>query len=78
VPGNAKGRKHPSVAIDPRGRFVVAWAEGTGWNRGGSVAWQAFDAEGQSIERTAGRADGLAVWGLPAVVTVGDRFIVIY
>jgi hypothetical protein len=78
VPGAAKGRKHPAVAVDAAGLFVVAWAEGTGWNRGGAVAWQAFDADGKAIGGAAGRHEGLPIWGLPAVAAVGDRFVVLY
>lgn len=78
VPGPTKGRKHPSVAMDAAGHFLVAWAEGTGWNRGGSVAWQAFDADGNPVAGAVGRADGLPVWGLPAVAAVGNHFVVVY
>ena len=34
----AKGRKHPVVAGNARGETILAWTEGVGWNRGGSVA----------------------------------------
>ena len=71
--------KHPAVAVDAGGRSVVAWAEGTGWNRGGSVAWQAFDAAGVPIAGASGRADDLPVWDAPAVVATGDgKFTVLY
>ena len=66
VPGSAKALKHPSVAVDARGNFLVAWTEGTGWNKGGAVAWQVFDAGGSPIAAAAGRADGLPAWGVPA------------
>jgi hypothetical protein len=78
VPGAAKGRKHPAVAVGTGGRFVVAWAEGTGWNCGGAVAWQAFDADGNAVAGSAGRADGIPAWSLPAVVATGEGFRVLY
>jgi hypothetical protein len=31
--------KHPVVIGNSRGEVLLAWAEGTGWNKGGSVAW---------------------------------------
>src|SRR5687767_5147642 len=61
MPGEATNRKHPSVAVAADGSFAVAWAEGTGWNRGGAVAWQVFDADLTAAGDAAGRADGLAV-----------------
>ncbi len=79
VPGPAGKRKHPSVAADPKGRYVVAWAEGTGWNKGGAVAWQAFEADGTPINGADGRKDGLPTWSMPAVVCAGEgKFAVIY
>jgi hypothetical protein len=78
VPGPANGRKHPAVAVGADGRFVIGWTEGTGWNRGGAVAWQAFDAEGKPIDGAAGRADGVPAWSLPAVVATEKGFRVLY
>jgi hypothetical protein len=79
MPGEGENRKHPAVAVNGRGEFIVAWTEGTSWNKGGSVAWQVFDREGKPLPRLAGRADGLPAWGLPAVmVRPDDTFAVIY
>ena len=72
MPGPAKGQKHPSVAANSRGEYVVAWTEGTGWNRGGTVAWQVFDATGRPITGQAGRLEGLQAWSLPAVAVAAD------
>ena len=82
LPGNAQetNRKHPSVAVDRDGRLLIAWAEDTGWEKGGSVAWQLFDRELRPVPNAAGRADGLPVWSLPAAVALpdGGGFVVIY
>lgn len=72
VPGKDKARKHPSVAANHRGEYVVVWAVGTGWNKGGAVAWQVFDPEGRAVPSQAGRADGLPVWSVPAAVALPD------
>jgi len=71
-------RKHPSVAANRRGEVLLAWTEGTGWAKGGSVAWQLFDVTGKPLGAQ-GSAAGLAVWGLPSVFTdaAGD-FTVVY
>lgn len=78
VPGAGGKRRHPAIAANPRGQTIVAWTEGTGWNRGGSLAWQVFDAEGRP-EGDMGEARGVAVWSLPAALTLPDgRFAIVY
>ena len=41
--GKAGARKHPVLAVDANGQTLLAWTEGTGWQKGGSLAWQLFD-----------------------------------
>lgn len=77
APGAAKGRKHPALARQRDGRVLFAWSEGTGWNRGGSIHWQLFDAAA-GPQGAPGQADGLPPWSLPAVATWGDGFAVIF
>ncbi len=72
IPGEAKSRKHPAVAVNGRGEYAVAWAEGTGWNKGGTIVWQVFDAKGKPMPDRAGRLDGLPAWSVPAVVAGKD------
>ena len=81
VPGpdtGGKGRKHPSVAANGRGQYVVAWTEGAGWNKGGSLAWQAFDRDGKPIAGQAGRAEGVPAWSVPAVLSTADGFKIVF
>jgi hypothetical protein len=47
APGDAKGRKHSRLAVNSRGETLLVWTEGTGWQRGGSLAWQIFDSNGK-------------------------------
>ena len=77
--GAAKNRKYPSIAVNARGEYAIAWAEGAGWNKGGAVAWQVFDAHDQPIKGQAGRVTGLEPWSLPAVFAAPDGgFTIIY
>ena len=62
-PGDVK-RRHPTLARNRSGDVLLAWTEGTGWQKGGSVAWQLFDPKGKPA--ATGHADGLPVWGLAA------------
>ena len=71
-------RKHPSIAANRRGEVLLAWTEGTGWAKGGSVAWRLFDATGKPLGAE-GTGAGLAVWGLPSVFAdAAGNFTVVY
>jgi len=50
VPGDGGDRKHPAIAVNQAGDFVIVWAEGTGWNKGGKIAWQMFDTKGKPTD----------------------------
>lgn len=79
VPGAALNSKHPAVAINQHGQFLIAWAKDTGWQKGGSVAWQVFDANLRPIQGASGLAPDLPVWSKPAaLVDPGGNFIVLY
>lgn len=69
-------RKHPRLAFGPDGTVLLAWATGTGWNKGGAVGWQLF-ANGVPVGPIEGRED-LPVWSFPVVAALGDRFVLLY
>jgi hypothetical protein len=75
-PGAAK-RKHPSVTANKSGDVLFAWTEGTGWQKGGAVAWQVFDSTGKPTD-VKGRLDGVPVWGLVAAVPGADGSFVLF
>lgn len=76
-PGEAV-RKHPALAVNSRGETLVAWTEGTGWNKGGSAGWQVFGADGNALGAP-GSAPGVATWDLVAAYAEPDgSFVVVY
>ena len=78
APGEARERKHPVIASNKRGETLLAWTEGMGWERGGSVAWQVFDKDGRPTAEK-GRAAGVPVWSLVAVFSCADGgFTIVY
>lgn len=70
--------KHPALAVNLRGEALCVWAEGTGWQKGGSIAWRSLDAMG----KPAGEATmqpGLPVWSFPAAFAREDgQFVVVF
>ncbi|MBI3823264.1 MAG: hypothetical protein HY289_11380 [Planctomycetes bacterium] len=67
APGKGGARQHPSLAFNKNGDMILVWAEGTGWNRGGALAWQVYDKNLTPME--SGRRPGaIPVWGLPSVI----------
>ena len=78
APGEARGRKYPSVAGNLRGETLLAWTEGMKWGTGGSVAWQVFDKNGEPEGET-GHAEGVPSWSLVAAFANPDGgFTVVY
>jgi hypothetical protein len=78
APGVAGTRKHPRLAASPNGDVLFAWTEGTAWARGGSVAWQVFDASGRAMD-VKGQSTGVPVWSFAATVARPDAgFVILY
>src|SRR5438132_1636689 len=57
APGAANNRKHPVLAVNAAGDTLFAWTEGTGWARGGALAWQLYDRNGRPVGAP-GREEG--------------------
>ncbi len=74
--GALKGAKHPRLATNLRGETLVVWTEGTGWQRGGSLAWQVVDANGESTDEK-GQRDGVSVWSYATTYSRPDGDFVI-
>ncbi len=71
APAQGDNRKHPTLAVNAKGEMLLAWTEGTGWNKGGSLAWQIYDAQGRPTEQK-GRARGVPTWGLLSAIARPD------
>jgi len=76
IPG-AGSRKHPSVAVNAAGEQLIAWTEGTAWNRGGSAAWRLTDRHGKEIG-VSQDAGPVPVWGLVSAIALRDGSFVIF
>jgi hypothetical protein len=70
--------KHPAIAVNLHGEALCAWAEGTGWQKGGSVVWRLLDAMGKPIGEPTTQP-GLPVWSFPAAFARDDgQFVVVF
>jgi hypothetical protein len=79
APGAAGTRKHLAVAVNAREEMILVWTEGTGWNRGGNLAWQVYDKNGNPTSEIGRRAGAVPAWGLPAVAAEADgRFSIFH
>lgn len=71
APGDAKGQKHPRLAINGKGEMLLVWTEGTGWQRGGSLCWQLYDRSGQA-KAEKGSMPGVPAWSFAAPAANAD------
>jgi hypothetical protein len=72
-------RRHPSLAVNGAGDVLLVWSEGTGWLRGGDLAWQQFDRQLQPQGEPEKIAGGIPVWGHPAAAARADgTFLIVH
>jgi hypothetical protein len=73
------GRKanHPVVVpLEGSGSLVVAWTEGTAWQRGGDLAWRTVGADA-SQDSPVQRLPGVPVWGSVAAWREADGHVTV-
>lgn len=76
-PGQNPKRKYPALARNRRGETLLAWVEGAGWERGGTLGWQLFDKTGRPT-LACNAPQAVPVWSFPALlVRPDDGFTVI-
>src|SRR4051794_24005305 len=71
-PPGGGNRKHPAVAANTEGETILAWAEDTGWQRGGPLAGRVFARWGGPTREGGRVGGGTPVWGLAPVVARPD------
>ena len=77
--GNPKNRKHPAMATNGKGETLVVWTEGTGWEKGGGLAWQIFNDKGRPTNARGKVDEAIPVWSFAAVyVEADDSFVIMH
>jgi hypothetical protein len=77
MPHGSVKRKFPSAAIAPGGHLLLAWVDGAGWKKGGRIAWQLVDPQGNPLGLPTS-AQRSAVWTKPSAIYSDNSFLIIY
>jgi hypothetical protein len=78
APGEGRGRKHPRLAVNIKGEVLLIWTEGTGWQKGGSLAYQLYDPAGRPSNEIK-MFPGIPTWSFAAAVPTPDNsFSILY
>ncbi|WP_395751875.1 sialidase family protein [Prosthecobacter sp.] len=69
--------RHPALAVNAAGETLVSWSIGTGWQKGGQLAWVVLDAAGKPTTNRGVKA-GVPVWGFSTAYAEGNHFVILY
>ncbi len=72
APGEGTKCKHPSLAVNRDGILLLAWTEGTGWQKGGDLAWQLYTPDGKPLGARGKVAGGITALSLATAVARPD------
>jgi hypothetical protein len=64
-PGNGK-RNHPVAIANGKGEILTLWTEGTGWQKGGALAWQVYSSDLKPADEKGIRPDAVPTWSFGA------------
>jgi hypothetical protein len=78
APGTGKDRKHPSLAVNGDGEILLAWMEGEGWGKGGTLRWQRFSSPQNPVD-SPGEAPGIPAFSFATAFARPDGgFTILY
>ena len=70
-PSGMGKRKHPVAVSNSKGETLFVWTDGTGWQKGGTLAWQLFDTQGKPLA-VQEKKDVIPVWSFASAVPKPD------
>ena len=77
--GEGRDRKFPSIAVNSKGELFLAWTEGSHYRKGGDLAWQVFDKNGNPTEEKGTATDLIRAAAMPAAYANPDgTFVILY
>ena len=77
APTSGAVQKHPFLVPSANGQSLLIWTEGTSWQKGGALAWQIYDAQGNPLARGS-KPGAVSVWGLATAYAEPDGFVILY
>ena len=77
IPGKGN-KKHPFIVENSKGNLLIAWAEGTAWNRGGDLCWQEVSPVGVPLTKIERAKDQVKVWSLLSAFSDGEKFYILH
>ena len=77
IPGKGN-KKHPVIAENSQGNLLIAWAEGTGWNKGGDLCFQELSSSGRPLTKIRRIQNGVKVWSVINAFSVGQLFYIVH
>jgi hypothetical protein len=69
--GEPANRKHPTIAVGKEA-ILLAWCEGTGWEKGGDLAWQVYSRDLIPLGAPGRLPGGIPKWSFPAAWAEAD------
>jgi hypothetical protein len=58
---------------------LLVWTEGTGWEKGGGLAWQIFNEKGRPTTRRGKLEGAIPVWSFAAAYAeADDEFVILH
>src|SRR5262245_22952475 len=77
--GEGHDRKFPSLAANSKGEMLLAWTEGSHYRKGGDLAWQVFDKNGNPTEEKGSAKGAIRAAAMPAAYSNPDgTFVILY
>ena len=74
----SKDARLPVVANNRKGETLIAWTEGTGWDRGGTLAWQVTQSDWLTSIEPRRIKGAIPVWGILSAVALPDGDFVLF
>ncbi|MDQ2842643.1 MAG: glycoside hydrolase [Acidobacteriota bacterium] len=72
-------QKYPALAENANGSTLLAWTEGMGWKKSGSLDWQIFDRDGKPVTQVEHGGGQVPAWSLVAAYARPDGgFTILY
>ncbi len=74
----SKNARLPVVANNRKGETLLAWTEGTGWDRGGALVWQMTQGDRRASTEPKRIRGAIPVWGILSAVALPDGDFVLF